>query len=231
MPAEDHLDLSDSLAELEVSQWKERLSALDRRVLVRAAIDVVKTVLPEWIANRPGDRRPLKAVEAAEGFLARPDDDARAYAQAAARACTAARKDSLGHEHRIAEAARSVARATVARSLRASLEAAVEAISRAEEQILYRYAVEGVYQKELEVRSELLSVIRKTVSSTQPVRGDAQDGSRVEPVDYSASMSFDVGQWVSHRQFGICRVIGTTARWIEIEAQNGDRRKLAHRRS
>jgi len=155
-----------SLAELEVNQWMEHLAVFGRKALVRAAIEVVGTVLDEWVANRPNDKRPLKAVDAAKGYLVEPSENKKGYAQAAAKACSAARKDSLGYEHRIAEAARAVAKAAVAKNHKTATEAAIEAISKTEEHILYRYAVDAVYNKEAEVRSELLSVIRKAAFSS-----------------------------------------------------------------
>jgi hypothetical protein len=219
-----------SLAELEVNQWLEHLSLFDRKVLVRAAIEVVSTILDEWTANRPDDKRPLKAVDAANGYLMKPGENTKGYALAAAKACTAARKDSFGYEHRIAEAARAVARAAVANSHKTTIEAVVEAISKTEEHILYRYAVDAIYNKEVEVRSELLSVVRNVLLSPNTSVNDLQTNSEFDPVGYSASGSFNIGQKVAHSKFGICKVIDKSESWIEIETENGETKKLAHQR-
>ncbi len=104
----------------------------------------------------------MRAVEAAERLLASPTENLRSHARAVAKACTKSRRDSLGYEHRIAEAARALALAAAADpKTKSRVNKAIEAMALCEEHALYRFAVAGVYDKEEEVRGQILSVVLK----------------------------------------------------------------------
>jgi len=155
----------DELETLPPSAWGDRLKTFASADLLRGAISVVRDLLPEWKESRPKDRRPEMAVEAAEEWLARRTTNLVAHARLLAKECSKARAASLGSEHRIAEAARAVAQVPAARSEEQARSLALEAIVRAEEHVLYRYAVDGVYGKEAEVRRAILARLRQVLAS------------------------------------------------------------------
>src|SRR6059058_4217373 len=91
---------------LSASAWEANLNEFDRDQLLRAVIEVVrKLLLPEWQARRPDDRRPQLALEATEAWIESKTSAAAAHAKAKAKACTAARNETFGYDHRVAEAA------------------------------------------------------------------------------------------------------------------------------
>lgn len=144
--------------------WAPLVRDVPTDALVRAVARAIRElVLPEYSASRPGDRRPHRAVEAAELWLERRSADARSHAAAVAKACTKARADTLGHEHRIAEAARALATAVTRTSegaIRAELH---ESIAKIEEHLVYRLAVEGEHRRDAEVRARVLEAITRAI--------------------------------------------------------------------
>jgi hypothetical protein len=135
--------------------WVGKFPA-DRVTAVRIAATVAELVLPEWRTARPGDTVPVRAVRAALADPAGSDDGLRRHARTLAKACGDSRRRSLGYEHRIAEAARSLANAAAAGSDEAAMEAVGEALAKVEEHLLYKLAVAGVYGKEAVVRAQML---------------------------------------------------------------------------
>lgn len=135
--------------------WPPRLR-VDRADAVRFAVAVMELVLPEWRAARPGDEVPLRAVEVAMADPGGIDRGLRQHARVLARGCTESRRRSLGYEHRIAEAARSLAAALAADSDTRAIEEAAETLQKVEEHLLYTFAVAAVYGREAEVRARML---------------------------------------------------------------------------
>jgi hypothetical protein len=125
---------------------------------------VKRLLLPEYARERPADRRPERAVAAAEAFLARRTDHARAHAAATAKACTAARRDTLGYQHRLAEAARALATAVTRTSDAAIRDELFAALAHAEDHLRYRHHVAGDYGKDGEVRAQIAEVVRAALS-------------------------------------------------------------------
>src|SRR5689334_18629700 len=101
----------DPVKGLPATVWAETLTGIEREPLLRAAIAVVRTLLvPEWAARRKEDRRPQAALEAVEAWLAQPSaPEPLLQCKAAAKACTAARGETFGDQHRVPEAARALA--------------------------------------------------------------------------------------------------------------------------
>src|SRR5262245_15513063 len=95
---------------LPASAWEANLGDLDRDQLLRAVTEAIRSlVLAEWAARRPDDRRPQLALEATEAWIGSKTPEAVADAKAKAKDCTAAKNETFGYDHRIAEAARAVA--------------------------------------------------------------------------------------------------------------------------
>ena len=65
--------------------------------------------MQEWADRRKDDRRPQKALEATEAWLASPTTDVLKVVKGAAKDCTAARNETFGDGHRVPQAARHVA--------------------------------------------------------------------------------------------------------------------------
>jgi hypothetical protein len=71
----------------------------------------------------------------------------------------------MGYYHRIAEAARAVANAVSASTESTIMSAVGEALSKTEEHILCRYAVDAIYGKEAEVRRTMFARIIEVLES------------------------------------------------------------------
>jgi hypothetical protein len=138
--------------------WLQELRC-GREIATKIAIETVEFILPEWQQKRSKDTVPVRAVEAARILLIKNTKELREHAVVLAKGCTRSRQKSLGYEHRIAEAARAVAHAATAIDDSESVEAAAEALAKTEEHLLYRFAVNGVYHKEQEVRKGILDCI------------------------------------------------------------------------
>lgn len=150
--------------ELAAADWERALAGVDRRRLLLAVLEVVRgLVLPGWAASRPHDRRLQRALAAVHAWLAAPSADAAALAKCMAKACTAARRDSLGYEHRVAEAARGVAEAVGARDLRPLFDALVSV----EAELQYRLAVDGEYTRAPEVRRTIVDTLRSALAEVE----------------------------------------------------------------
>jgi hypothetical protein len=144
--------------------WGEKLPE-GRANRIRIVAGVLELVLPEWRAAHPDDTIPPRAVQAA---LANPDgadDGLRRHAWVLAKGCSRSRKNSLGCEHRIAEAARALATAAAVASESAAMKAIGEALDKVEEHLLYRLAVAGVYDQEAKARDIML---QKAIESRMP---------------------------------------------------------------
>ena len=72
----------------------------------------------------------------------------------------------MGYEHRIAEAARSVALASAATSDAGTADSVAETFAKVEEHALYAFAVIGTYDgKERSVREEMLNRIKPVAAA------------------------------------------------------------------
>ena len=119
------------------------------------------SVLPKYTEVHPTDRRPLRAIEAAEAYWKAPSEPRALRAAAVAKACTEARKDTLGGVHRVAEAARALALSATRSSDRARRLDLFEALHTAESELLYREMCAGRHGREAEVRAQLAALLRE----------------------------------------------------------------------
>jgi len=129
------------------------LRVLTKKDAVRYAIFAAREVLPIYEEKHPGDKRPRKAIEAAEAWLANPCEETARAADAAVRAAYACAKYAAraeGVASCVAEAAYAAScaaeAARAARAVRASAcVAAAAAVAAACTELkvkLLRYAVE-----------------------------------------------------------------------------------------
>lgn len=208
--------------------WAERLGELDRSELMRAVIEAVGLVIPDWEAERPTDLRPRHALDAARAWLEHPSDEARAHARAMAKACTAARTETFGQGHRVPEAARAVARAAGA----LDGEHLFDALEAVEAELLARVALVGEYERGVDQRRAIVDALRRVLvpplaeaapTIPEPVPVDTT------PVPYAASAHFTLGQHLDHKKFGRVVVIAVDETWIEVELADGSRKRLAHK--
>src|SRR5262245_46133647 len=148
----------DPVSGLPASAWETNLGDLDRDQVLRAVIAVIRRVLlPEWEAQRPDDRRPQLALEAAEAWIDSKTPAAVAHAKAQAKACTAARNDTFGRDHRVPEAARAVAWAAGAKDSKHIW----DALTATEEELLARIAIVSEYHRQPEQRRAIVEALRK----------------------------------------------------------------------
>jgi len=221
----DRLEIlrGDPLKGLPASAWEANLGDLDRDQVLRAVIAAIRTLLlAEWAARRPDDRRPQDAVEAAEAWLDSKTPAAVADAKAKAKACTAARNDTFGDDHRVPEAARAVAWAAGAKDNKDIWDALIAI----EQELLARIAIVSEYHRQPEQRRAIVAVLRKTLS---PPSESAAPEATSGPVAYSASGNFSVGQQLTHVKFGNMVVSATGDKWIDVKLDDGSTKRLAQK--
>jgi len=214
-----------SVSGLPAETWAVALDAVERTLVHRAAIQVVRElVLPDWEITRKNDRRPHRALEAAEAWLASPSADAVGHAKACAKACTAARSETFGYEHRVAEAARACAWAVGARDAAHVF----DALSSVEEELLSRIALTAEYHLASAQRRAIVEVLRRVL--LPPIEPEAiapPSAGPTEPVAYSTAGRFAIGQRLTHKKFGDVVVVGDGETWIEVQLADGSTKRLA----
>jgi len=216
----------DTVKGIPVTAWATNLDSYDRDLLLRAAIETTRAlVLPEWISKRPDDTRPQDALAAAEAWIVKKDDDTREAAKIAAKACTEAKNQFYGHDHRIAEAARACAWACSAKDL-ADKSDIWDAIVAVEQELLDRIALVSEYQRLPEVRRSIVATLRKVL---EPEQAAPVAAAPTGPVAYSASGTFVVGQQLTHVKFGPLEVVSVNGSAIEVKLGDGSIKKLAHK--
>ncbi len=208
---------------LPTSAWETNLGDLDRDLLLRAVIEAIRRlILPEWKARRTDDQRPQLALEATEAWLASKTPATVAEAKATAKACTAARNETFGDDHRIPEAARAVAWSAGAQDNKQIW----DALTAIEGELLARIALVAEYHRQPEQRRAIVDVLREVLSPPAP---PAEDAASSEPVPYAASGSFSVGQRLVHAKFGSIVVSAVGDKWIEVDLEDGTRKRLAQK--
>ena len=218
----------DPVKGLPATVWAETLDGVEREQLLRAVIEVVRTLLvPDWADRRKDDKRPQAALEAVEAWLAAPNaPEPLAACKAAAKACTAARGETFGDQHRIPEAARALAWAVGPK------EAApiFDALAASEEELLARVALTSEYHLGPQQRRNIVDALRKVLT---PPEAKADDGATSKapagPAPYSADGHFELGQVVIHKKFGDVNVTSVGETWIEVELPDGSKKRLAHK--
>lgn len=212
----------DTVKGLPVSAWAANLDDLDRDLLLRAAIAATRAlILPEWESKRADDRRPQDALAATEAWLASKSADAIEQTKATAKACTAARNETFGYDHRIPEAARACAWAAGAKD-NAHIWDALAAI---EEELIARVTLVAEYQRLPEQRRALLGVLRDVLEPRPTEEAPVETG----PVPYAASGHFRVGQQLVHAKFGALVVTAAGPTTIDVQLEDGTTKRLAHR--
>lgn len=216
----------DPVKGLPATVWAETLDGVEREPLLRAAIEVVRTLLiPEWADRRKDDRRPQAALEAAEAWLTAPNAPEPTLAcKAAAKACTAARGDTFGDGHLVPEAARAVAWAT-------SKDGPVfDALAASEEELLARIALTSEYHLGPKQRRNIVEALRSVLTPPEVAHNaDAASRAPAGPAPYSADGHFELGQRVIHKKFGDMVVTGVGETWIEVELPDATKKRLAHK--
>lgn len=212
----------DSVKGLPESAWKTNLDDLDSDLLLRAAIEATRAlILPEWESKKHDDRRPQDALAAAEAWLSTKSAEAMAAAKEAAKACTAARNETFGGDHRIPEAARACAWAVGAKDN----EHIWEALIAIEQELLARITLVAEYHRQPEMRRSILAALRRVLEPAPVEEAPATTG----PVPYSASGSFTVGQQLTHVKFGDLVVTAAGDKWIDVQLTDGTTKRLAQK--
>jgi hypothetical protein len=210
--------------------WAEALAEADRDLVHQAVIDVVRELLvPEWAARRKNDRRPQDALDAASEWLASRSADAAAKAKAAAKACTAARNETFGDDHRVPEAARGAAWAVTSKETKELF----EALASAEAELLARVALMAEYHRGPEMRRSIAAIVKRVVlpveSAAAPTSAGPDSLASAAPVPYSADEHFSLGQRLVHKKFGEVTVTSVGETWIEVSVADGTKKRLAHK--
>jgi hypothetical protein len=210
------------------TDWAEALEGVDQDVLIRAGIVVVRELLvPEWADRRKADNRPQQALDAAEAWLKdKKSADTLKAAKAAAKACTAAKNETFGDAHRVAEAARSIAYACGAENA----QHVFAALTSVEAELLARIALMSEYHRGPEMRRAILDILKRFVLPPEPAKtapAAAPAGSE-GPVPYSPEGHFKLGQRLVHKKFAEVVVSAVGETWVEVELADGTKKRLAH---
>ncbi len=207
--------------------WAESLEGVERDDLLRAGIEVVRTLLvPEWASRRKDDPRPQKALEAVESWLATKSVDALGECKAAAKACTAARGETFGDQHRVPEAARGLAWAVGPKESAPIF----DALAASEEELLARVALTSEYHLGPQQRRNIVDALRKVLVPPEASADAAAVSLKpAGPAPYSADSHFELGQTVIHKKFGDVQVTSVGETWIEVELADKTKKRLAHK--
>jgi hypothetical protein len=204
------------------SAWQTNLNDCDADLLLKACIVATRElILADWTLKRPDDKRPHDALDAAEAWVKDKSPDNLANAKTAAKACTAARSETFGTDHRIPEAARACAWACGAKDN----EHIWEALSAIEQELLARIHLVADYHRVPEMRKNLLAVLRRVIEPPKEVAAPVDTG----PVAYSASGNFVVGQKLTHAKFGDLVVTAAGDKWIDVQLPDGTTKRLAQK--
>jgi hypothetical protein len=207
---------------LPASAWAANLGELDRGQVLRAVIEATrKLLLPEWDELRPDDKRPHLALRAAEEWLASPTPAAVANARAQGKACTAARNETFGRDNAVPEAARAIAWAAGAKDSSDIW----DALCAIETELLARIALIGEYKRAPQQRRAIVDVLR---SALAPKPEDVRATSS-EPVPYSPSGSFSVGQRLIHSKFGHIVVTAAGDKWFDVQLEDNTTKRCAQK--
>jgi hypothetical protein len=211
---------------LPASAWAANLGEFDRDAVMRAVIEATrKLLLPEWDALRPDDKRPHRALDAAEAWLAAKTPEAVANAKACGKDCTAARNETFGRSHGAPEAARAVAWAAGAKDSSDSSDL-WDALCAIETELLARIALIGEHKLAPQQRRAIVEVLASVLT---PQRKEEPSPASAEPVPYSFNGSFSVGQRLIHATFGNVVVIAAGDKWIDLQLEDGTTKRCAQK--
>lgn len=207
--------------------WGECLAEIDREDLLRTVIAIVRELLvPGWMDMRKNDPRPSRALEAAEAWLATKSPESIAEAKAAAKACTEAKNETFGTDHRVPEAARAAAWATT----KTEGPGLFEAIALVEAELLARVALTGEYHRGPEQRRAIVAILKRMLVPPEPAAEPSPQSLEPKgPVPYSPEGHFELGQRLVHKKFGDVTVTSVGETWIEVEIPEGTKKRLAHK--
>lgn len=218
----------DPVKGLPATDWASALESVPQPVLMRAAIALIRAlILEEWSDRRKEDRRPQKALEATEAWLASPSVEALKLVKNTAKDCTAARNETFGDGHRVPQAVRHVAWTAGADDASGIF----EAIQSVEEELLARIALMAEYHRGPEQRRAIATVLKQFVLPPEPAAEAPTPESRIDtgPVPYNADGHFELGQRLTHKKFGEVGVTSVGETWIEVELPDGTKKRLAHK--
>jgi hypothetical protein len=204
--------------------WAEHLAEMDRPTLIRAGLALVRELLvPDWLDAHGKDVRPQNSLDAAAAWLESPTPAAALAVKEASKACTAAKQETFGRDHRVPEAARAAAKA----ALSDTVEPVFEALALTEEELLARLALFNDFERGPEQRRNMVAVLRTHLAPPEP------EAPRLSieppPAAYSPEGHFELGQKVIHKKFGDTVVTSVGETWIEVEIPGGEKKRLAHK--
>jgi hypothetical protein len=215
----------DPLKGLPENLWAEHLAEMDRPQLFEAGLAIVRELLiPDWLDAHGKDVRPQAVLEAAVAWQSAPTAANTLAVKEASKACTAAKQETWGRDHRVPEAARAVAKAILA----GTPETLFEALALTEEELLARLLLFNDLERSPEQRRAIVSILRKHLL---PAEQEAPRMSITElpPAPYSPESHFELGQRIAHKKFGECVATSVGETWIEIETPAGEKKRLAHK--
>ncbi len=208
--------------------FSEALGDIDPDLLLVAVIAAVRELLiPEWASRRKADARPQRALETGEAWLKdKTNPEVIAAAKAAAKACTEARNETFGDDHRVPEAARHAAWAATAKDHKGLF----EALEATEHELLARIALTSEYHLGPDQRRAVIGVLRRVLIPVEEKRVIGPESLPPKPpAPYSPDSHFDLGQVIIHKKFGDVTVTSVGETWVEVTVPDGTKKRLAHK--
>ena len=208
---------------LPASAWAANLGELDRGQVLRAVIEATREAAVARVGLRcaPTTSARTRRSTAAEAWLASPTPEAIANAKSAGKGCTAARNETFGRNNAVAEAARAIAWAAGAKDSSDIW----DALCAIETELLARIALVAEYQRAPQQRRAIVDALRRVL---EPKR-EAAPAASSEPVPYSPSGSFSVGQRLIHSKFGTVLVTAAGDKWIDVQLEDNTTKRCAQK--
>jgi hypothetical protein len=210
---------------LAAAAWQEHLSEVPYLDLARACMVLAEQLLiPGWVEMRGKDERPQQALAAMTALLQESNATTVLALKEASKACTAAKQETYGQDHRVPEAIREIGKAIL------SKEAAplFDTLALAEEELVNKQLLFSHFEEAAKQRSAMLNVLREHLV---PKVDDAPRMSITDmpPAPYSPEAHFSLGQRIAHKKFGEIVVVSVGETWIEAETKEGEKKRLAHK--
>lgn len=211
---------------LPVAIWQEHLEGVPYLDLARACLRLAQDLLiPGWVEMRGKDMRPQQALEATRALMREASAANIAAVKEASKACTAAKQETYGQEHRVPESIREIAKAVLSKE-GAPL---FEALSLAEEELVNRQLIFSHFEEAAKQRAAILSVLRDVLAPKKEDGAPRISITDLPPAPYSPESHFALGQRIAHKKFGEIVVTSVGETWIEAETKEGEKKRLAHK--
>jgi hypothetical protein len=210
---------------LAATVWQEHLRDVPYLDLARACMVLAQDLLiPGWVEMRGKDERPQQALAAMTALLLDANATNVAALKEASKACTAAKQETYGQDHRVPESIREIGKAILSKEAVPLF----DTLALAEEELVNKQLLFSHFEEAAKQRAAMIRILRDQLL---PKEADAPRMSITDmpPVPYSPESNFSLGQRITHKKFGEIIVTSVGETWIEAETKEGEKKRLAHK--